>query len=409
MLSWDRSDKKKRIIAFLVIFLLFSWPYCILNIEASASNEKYNVNIKRAVNYLLDHYNSEFGLIYESEDDGIHWLKQVEYPDYKWDYNQTYWLYSDNLIAAYALEPWAPEISAKIKETIDSYNIPKSNKFEALFGEVIGIDRGANNIIVSNSSEYVFLIRRHEGVLPDPRHKFADNMIYEALSKFYKGEIEEAQNKIFEVFKMWNGTCIVDSGVIQKKPWSKSAPSDIGLGQNFKLALLLFGARVTETNLPNYNELEDVLWSKQQENGGITTLSLPQGQPIGSANTETTALTILIYNDQLIYRLQSIGNASKSSDFKNDIIFQISNSDKIRMFYTSLLFLLVGAIIIMKKARRLPKNIYYSNTFLKKSITNVIFHKQGYCCNIHRSCIMGYLEYINIAYLFSNDSLAFFM
>ncbi len=342
--------EQKKILPFLVIFLISSSPYYIFNLEVPTSNEKYNVNIKKAVNYLLEHYNSELGLIYESEDDGTHWLKNVEYPDYKWDYNETYWLYSDNLIAAHALEPWAPEISTRIKETIESYNIPKSNKFEALFGEVIGIDRGANNIIVSHSSEHVILIRRHEGVLPDPRHKFADNMIYEALSKFYKGEIKEAQNRVFEVYKMWNGTCIVDSGVIQKKPWSKSAPSDIGLGHNFKLALLLFGAKVTETNLTNYNELEEILWGKQQENGGITTLSLPQGQPIGSANTETTALTVLIYNDQLIYRLQNIGNTSKSSDFKNEIFLHItSNSDKIWMFCISLLIILAGTIIIMKK------------------------------------------------------------
>ena len=351
--------KQKKILLFLVIFLLSSSPYCIFNL-VSASSEKYNVNIKKAVNYLLEHYNSELGLIFESEDEGIHWLKQVEYPDYKWNYNETYWLYSDNLIAAYALEPWAPEISTRIKGTIESYDMPKSNKFEALFGEVIGIDRGANNIIVSQFSEYVILIRRHEGVLPDPRYKFADNMIYEALSKFYKGEVEEAQKIIYEVHKMWNETCIEDSGVIQKKPWSKSAPSDIGLGHNFKLALLLFGAKVTETNLPNYNELEEILWSKQQENGGITTLSLPQGQPIGSANTETTALTILIYNDQLICRLQNIGNALKSSDFKNEIFLHISsNSNKIWMFCTSLLILLAGTIIIMKKARALTQKYLF--------------------------------------------------
>ena len=268
-------------------------------------NDELPTRITRAVDYLLDHYNSELGLIYESEDEGTHWLKRIEYPEYSWGYNQTYWLYSDNLVVAYALEPWAPEVSMKINETINRYQVPKSNKFEVLIGEPIGPDRGANNIIVVQLPDYVILIRCHDGILADPRLKFVDSMIYEALTKFYQGQPKKAREMVMETYGMWNGTCLVDYGVIQKELTPKNAPSDIGYGMNFKLALLLYGAKVTGTNLPNYDELEEILWSKQQENGGITTLSTTQGEPIGSANTETTALTLLIYNEQLISRLQN--------------------------------------------------------------------------------------------------------
>jgi hypothetical protein len=101
------------------------------------------------------------------------------------------------------------------------------------------------------------------------------------------------------------GTCLVDSGVQQQFLWSSNAPSDIGFGLNFKLALLLYTAKVTGTDLPDFEKLEETLWSKQQANGGITTLSTGYGEPVGSANAETTALTLLIYNDALISRIRN--------------------------------------------------------------------------------------------------------
>lgn len=70
-----------------------------------------------------------------------------------------------------------------------------------------------------------------------------------------------------------------------------------------KVALLLYGAQVVGVNLPNFNQLEAHLWSMQNENGSITTLATGHGQPSGSANAETTAITLLVYNQALISRL----------------------------------------------------------------------------------------------------------
>jgi hypothetical protein len=38
----------------------------------------------------------------------------------------------------------------------------------------------------------------------------------------------------------------------------------------------------------------------QNQYGGITSLADATGRPIGSSNTETTALTLLIYNQRLL-------------------------------------------------------------------------------------------------------------
>lgn len=266
--------------------------------------EGLDYRIQLAVNYLTSHFNSQTGLIYESEDTGTHWLKRVEYPNYHWKYGQTFWLYSDNLFAAYALQPWAPDIAHRINETINRYNPPFSNKFEAIAGRPVGPDRMARDIIVDETDGFVVLIRLHDGMIGDPRYHFADAMIYEALTKFYTSHIQEAQEEVRQVAAMWNGTCMVDYGVTQEELTSGNAPSDIGFCINFKLALLLYGSEVTGANLPNFQELADTLWKMQKEDGGITTLSTGHGEPIGSANTETTSLSLLVYNSALISKLQ---------------------------------------------------------------------------------------------------------
>jgi len=256
------------------------------------------------VKYLCQHFRSDVGLIYESEDSGTHWLKRTEYPSWNWTYSQTFWLYSDNLFAAAALEPFAPEISSKINATLGKYPVPTSGKFEAVLGQPVGPDRGAQDVILFQNSERVVLIRIHNGSIGDPRFKYADAMIYDALTKYYLGQREQAQRIVREVHDLWNGTCILDDGFKQRELTPGNAPSDVGYGLNFKLALLLYACKVTETNFTDYSQMEEYLWSMQIENGGIASLC-QDGKPLGSANCETTALTLLIYNDALISRLQN--------------------------------------------------------------------------------------------------------
>jgi hypothetical protein len=66
-----------------------------------------------------------------------------------------------------------------------------------------------------------------------------------------------------------------------------------------KVALLLYGAQVVGVNLPNFNQLEAHSWSMQNETGGSTTRVRDMGSHLG-ANAETTALTLLVYNQALI-------------------------------------------------------------------------------------------------------------
>ena len=90
------------------------------------------LNIYMAINYLTGKYDSHVGLLYESEDNGTHWLGSWA------TYRNTYWLYSDNLEALHVLKKFNPVIAENISKTYDRYEFPKKTLlFGTLFGENI--------------------------------------------------------------------------------------------------------------------------------------------------------------------------------------------------------------------------------------------------------------------------------
>ena len=295
---------------FSVLFLMFL--FSITTVHAApitptmqTNTEKYAQNITRAVQYLSNHYVPSVGLIYESEDSGVHWMKRVEVPSWHWRYNQTYWLYSDGLFSMAALEPWRPDLSTAINRTYEKYSLPFSNKFESIIGFPVGQDRGATDVIMNSSANFVVLYRIHNGTYADPNIPFADSIIYGALSEDYLGEQDLAVKDVNYAASLFNGTCAVDYGVTQTQLTDGNAPSDIQNCMNMKLALILYGAQVVGVNLPNFEQIEQLLWSMQQPNGGITTLADGHGNQKGSANAESTSLTLLNYNVALVTRLRN--------------------------------------------------------------------------------------------------------
>ena len=74
----------------IFFFILLAVPSMM---GAAKGSDEYRSNIDLAVSYLVGHYDKHVGLIYESEDNGTHWLGSWA------TYRNTYWLYSDNLEA----------------------------------------------------------------------------------------------------------------------------------------------------------------------------------------------------------------------------------------------------------------------------------------------------------------------
>ncbi len=284
-----------RVVAILVLVLAIP--------HQSVNPNPYGLNIGRAEEYLISRLNPKLGLIYESDDPGTHWLTR-EYPNFHWGYNQTYWLYSDNLFAILGLQKDYPQISGEIKSSINRYRQPASDVFEVVAGERIRLPlHAAEDYVVAEYPNYVITIRRHNSTAL--AFQWMDLWMYEALEYDLEGNYANAEFLLRRAETMWRGNGFWD--------WSFIALDHTF--SNHKLALFLFTARAIGIEVPEQAIMEQHLWNMQNQYGGITTLSDASGRPIGSANTETTALTLLIYDQNLLARfpkahLPSLGQTS---------------------------------------------------------------------------------------------------
>jgi len=280
-----------RHIAAMLLFIVLLLP--LVTARQACAETSVEVNITRAVDYLVSRFNPALDLIYESDDTGDHWLGH-EFSGFKWRYRQTYWLYSDNLFAAYALEPFRLDVANRIRSALDKYRIPSSGLFEVVVGEPIPTITNAVDHIVESSSDYVIVARRHDSPIIS-YGLYADLICYRSLQLFLQGRTHEACHSLRQAISLWNGRGLDD--------WSYRVVD--GFYSNQKLALLLYTSKVLGLRFATYAEMEHHLWSMQQGDGGLASLSNPEGKPMGSSNTETTALALLIYNDALIRSVRS--------------------------------------------------------------------------------------------------------
>jgi hypothetical protein len=267
----------------LVLILVLGIPYY------PASANPYARNIARAEQYLMSRLNPSLGLVYESDDPGTHWLTK-EHPTFHWRYNQTYWLYSDNLFASLALQNDYPQISNEISTSIVRYHQPPSGLFEVVAGERIQLPlHAAEDYVVAENPGWVVTVRRHNSTIL--LFEEVDLWMYEALEYDLEGNYASAQFLVRRAETMWRGNGFWDWSFFLDHTFS-----------NHKLALFLFTARALGISVPEEDAMEQHLWSMQNQYGGITSLSDQAGRPIGSANTETTALTLLVYCQDLAAR-----------------------------------------------------------------------------------------------------------
>ncbi len=251
-----------------------------------------------AAEYLLSHSNPEVGLIYESEDAGKHWLGMGEMPEYSWNYQQTYWAYSDNFYASLALEPFNTMTAKTIAEKISE--IPNQGQFLVVNGTKIREYREVKDIVIAETSNYIILTRTYTGKLNQPSLDYADELMYYALNQHLLGNSVEAKASFQKALDMWNGTCFVDEAIKPSSFNGVGAPTDSGYCANNRIGLALFVGKVLRATVPT--SLSTVLWQMQLPNGGIASLS-QNGKPIGSANCETTSLALLQFDYELVARL----------------------------------------------------------------------------------------------------------
>jgi hypothetical protein len=268
----------------VTFIIFFSFLLIVPNIMGVVkASDEYSLNIDLAVSYLVSHYDSHVGLLYESEEKGTHWLGPWA------TFRNTYLLYSDNLEALHVLEKYNLAIAENISKTYNSYEFPRNTLlYGALFGENIPDDiKDAENIPVVNNSELVVIYRRHQGSSTLDYHLYSDLICFRALDEYQFGDKAKAKDILEEALDHWDGLGFRDH-----------ATENDGFYANYKIGLFLYVA--DKMNYPlsadTKTDMERQMWRQQNpETGGITSLADLNGQPIGSANVETTALTLLPY------------------------------------------------------------------------------------------------------------------
>ena len=282
-------------------------PYFLYN------ETKYYINqIQQlaAASYLKSHFNETVGLIYESEDKGIQNTSGTNY-----SHDQIYYIYSDNLLAEWALKPYEPQISNEIYNRIQSYNIPPSNFFEVLFGNAISTNMStADTLVIKQNPDSIILAEFHNSSSPLQWDQYGDTLIYQSLNSYLRGNRTEADDYFYEAYNMWGGKGINDHATQTDSTYA-----------NYKLALILYASKVLNLTIGNYTQIEEKLWSMQQPNGGITSLADLNGNPIGSANAETTAMALLPYNNELVSQMQSLFGSCKNAGMPETITFKVAN------------------------------------------------------------------------------------
>lgn len=286
--SWNEYPERTAIEPHIDATAINRDPYLLYNKTKAYINQIHQLT---AASYLKSHFNETVGLIYESEDTGT-----PNIPEPNYNHDQIYYIYSDNLLAEWALKPYEPQISNEINQTVQSYNIPPSKFFEVLFGKPIPINMSnATQLVIKQNLDYIILAEFHNSSTPLLWDQYGDTLIYQSLNSYLKGNRTEADDYFFKAYNMWGGKGIYDLATQNEKTYA-----------NYKLALILYASKVLNLTIGNYNQIEEKLWSMQQSNGGITSLADLNGNPTGSANAETTAMALLPYNYELILMMQSL-------------------------------------------------------------------------------------------------------
>ena len=267
------------------LIIIFFFFLCAVPsvIGLAKGSDDYRSNIDAAVSYLTGKYDKHMGLLYESEDNGTHWLGPWA------TYRHTYWLYSDNLEAFHVLKKYNASIAENISKTYERYQFPKNTLlFGTLFGENIP-DKimDAENIAIVNNSDAVVIYRRHQDSSSFPYRQWSDTLCYRALDEYQFGDKAKAKTILEEALSHWDGLGFNDH----------STKRD-GFYANYKIGLFLYVTEKMNYSLPENTraDMERQMWKQQNpETGGITSLADLNGNPIGSANVETTSLALLPY------------------------------------------------------------------------------------------------------------------
>lgn len=193
-----------------------------------------------------------------------------------------YWLYHDNYLAAKALQSSHPDLATKINAAIESYGITESGKIEIVFNEVKAPlpFRHPELIVVKKVGEQVV---KTEILTERELHGWEEYADLLLLASIALSETDDtaAKQRFNQAMAMWNGVGFDDRAAKQSNEYAV-----------YKLALALIAAQRLGEQSDAIDAITDRLLAQQSEKGGWITDYTGDGEPVGVANVETTALAI---------------------------------------------------------------------------------------------------------------------
>jgi hypothetical protein len=273
-------------------------------------NETSPINLGLAASFLEELYNPSIGLCRETLVKGNETIHASNGSTYECDTNETYWIASDNYLDSLALSSYNATLSEIINQTCNKYYNGSYFPYQIMQGKLIPSTLHiANTYVLKNTSDYIIALNLYNGIphVNDnttlDQWEYGDTLVYEAINYYVQGySLNWCDNLYMKAYGMFDGKGVADAAFYNS---SKTASSRVY--SNMKLALLIFGAKVLNL-IVDLTGIEQQLWSAQNytepQMGGIMSLMNSSGQPVGSANGETTALTLLAYDDNLIKQIQ---------------------------------------------------------------------------------------------------------
>lgn len=241
-----------------------------------------DTQLSRLENFLVAQFDTTVGLVRESPDETV---------------NRTYWLLSDNLIAAHVLKNNYRGIADRINATLNSYGIFTDGLHEALFGGVIQLPLYTPIVKSVENESYVVKVEKRSGEtgkLQNDWTQYADLLLYAALSKYNQRHFAEAIYYFSRASGFWNEAGLRDKPTVLD-----------GFYTTHKLALLMYTADLLNQTLPFRDILEQRIWMFQRDDGGIRSHYLGNLTSHREANSETAGLVLLAYqNAERIAKIQ---------------------------------------------------------------------------------------------------------
>ncbi len=286
----------------IVIVLIQAAPQ---QVYSQTGNPPLQSHLLRLEKFLANQFNSTVGLVRESPDGSI---------------GRDFWLLSDNLIARHVLAKDYPSIAAQINQTMRKFGIFADGLHEALFGTVIQLPPYTPTIkVVENDSSLVKVEVRSNstGKLQPDWTRYADLLVYGALSAHNGGNDQLADYYFSRALEMWNGAGL----------WDLPTQED-GFYTTHKLALLMYAADVLNQTIPFRPTLEDRVWQLQRDDGGIRSHYLGNLTSNREANSETAGLVLLAYQfkiqkDELLAQQEATSVAEQEAQARMQLIQEL--------------------------------------------------------------------------------------